>query len=313
MAGMASDGARTGRPLVVGADGSGSALRAVRWAARTAASQGRDLHVVHAYGGVDPSLVADASLWRRYQQDLLEHAREIATRAVGVAHEAAPSVTVTKEVVDGAAAPALLERADDSLLVVGEQGSGGLGGTLVGSVASSVAAHAVGPVVVVRGDEPTDSAAPVVVGVDGSPASDAAIDFAVAAADLASCPLVAVHTWWDPLFDPVTEPLLGWDAIVDDEKRVVAEQLAGRWAAYPDLVVSTVVERTHPSRALLDRARGARLVVVGSRGRGGFIGLLLGSVSRAMVHRAPGPVAVVPPPGGGSRRRAEAGAEVAAR
>ena len=313
MADMSSDGAGTGRPVVVGADGSESALRAVRWAARTAASRGRGLHVVHAYGGVDPSLVADASLWRRYQQDLLDHAREIAARAVAVAHEAAPSVTVTEELVDGAAAPALLERADDALLVVGEQGSGGLGGTLVGSVASSVAAHAVGPVVVVRGDEPTEPAAPVVVGVDGSPASEAAIDFAVVAADLASCPLVAVHTWWDPLFDPVTEPLLGWEAIVDDERRVVAEQLAGRSAAYPDLVVSTVVERSHPSRALLDRARGARLLVVGSRGRGGFTGLLLGSVGRAMVHRAPCPVAVVPPPGGGSGRRAEARAEVAAR
>ena len=233
MADMPSDGAGTGRPVVVGADGSESALRAVRWAARTAASRGRGLHVVHAYGGVDPSLVADASLWRRYQQDLLDHAREIAARAVAVAHEAAPSVTVTEELVDGAAAPALLERADDALLVVGEQGSGGLGGTLVGSVASSVAAHAVAPVVVVRGDEPTEPAAPVVVGVDGSPVSEAAIDFAVVAADLASCPLVAVHTWWDPLFDPVTEPLLGWDAIVNDEKGGwSAEQLAGCLVAY---------------------------------------------------------------------------------
>jgi nucleotide-binding universal stress UspA family protein len=312
MAGMSSDGG-LGRPVVVGADGSESALRAVRWAARTAASRGLGLPVVHAYGGVDPSLVADASMWRRYEQDLLDHAREQASRAVAVAHEAAPSVSVTKELVDGVAAPALLERAADTLLVVGEQGAGGLGGTLVGSVASSVAAHAVGPVVVVRGDEPTEPAAPVVVGVDGSPASDAAIDFAVAAADLARCPLVAVHTWWDPLFDPVTEPLLGWEEIVDDERRVLAEQLAGRRAAYPDLAMSTVVERSHPSQALLDRAHGARLVVVGSRGRGGFTGLLLGSVGRAMVHRAPCPVAVVPPPGRGSGRRAEARAEVAAR
>lgn len=313
MAGMSSDGAGTGRPVVVGADGSESAQRAVRWAARTAASRGRGLHVVHAYGGVDPSLVADASLWRRYQQDLLDHAREIAARAVAVAHEAAPSVTVTQELVDGAAAPALLERANGTVLVVGEQGSGGLGGTLVGSVASSVAAHAVGPVVVVRGDEPTEPTAPVVVGVDGSPVSDAAIDFAVAAADLAGCPLVAIHTWWDPLFDPVTEPLLGWEEIVDEERRALVEQLAGRSAAHPDLAVSTVVERSHPSRALLDHARGARLLVVGSRGRGGFTGLLLGSVGRAMVHRAPCPVAVVPPPGGGPGRRAEAHVEVAAR
>ena len=268
---------------------------------------------MHAYGGVDPSLVADASLWRRYQQDLLDHAREIAARAVAVAHEAAPSVTVTRRWWTARPhRPCSSGRTTPCSWWV-SRGSGGLGGTLVGSVASSVAAHAVAPVVVVRGDEPTEPAAPVVVGVDGSPVSEAAIDFAVVAADLASCPLVAVHTWWDPLFDPVTEPLLGWDAIVDDERRVVAEQLAGRSAAYPNLVVSTVVERSHASRALLDRARGARLLVVGSRGRGGFAGLLLGSVSRAMVHRAPCPVAVVPPPGRGSARRSEARAEVAAR
>ncbi|PVZ06322.1 universal stress protein [Actinomycetospora cinnamomea] len=297
VAATTGDGAAPGRPVVVGADGSESALRAVRWAARAARSTGRGLLVVLAYGGVDPSLVADATIWRRYQQEMLEQAREQARRAAETARAEAPELHVTEELVDGPAAPALLERAGDGLLVVGEQGVGGLGGALVGSVASTVAAHAAGPVVVVRGEVSTEPDAPVVVGVDGSPSSAAAIDFAAAVADAEGCPMIAVHTWWDPLVDTVPQEFLDLDAITADERRVLAEQLAGRSDIHPDLEVSTVVARSRPARSLLEHARGARLLVVGTRGRGGFTGLLLGSVSRAMVHRAPCPVAVVPPPG----------------
>jgi nucleotide-binding universal stress UspA family protein len=301
-------------PVVVGVDGSASALRAVRWAARAAEARGRGLLVVHAYGGVDPSLVVEVELWRRYEQDLVHHANDVLAEAVAAATTVAPSVPVTQELVNGLAAPALLERATiDGLLVVGEQGLSGLDGALLGSVASAVAGHAAGPVVVVRGDEPTEPDAPVVVGVDGSPGGVAAIDFAVAAADAAGCPLVAVHTWWDPFVETVPEPLLARETIDNDERRLLAEQLAGRSADHPDLAVSAVVERSRPSRALLEHARGARLLVVGTRGRGGFAGLLLGSVSRAMVHRAPCPVAVVPAPGGGDRRRVEARERAAAR
>lgn len=300
------DGAAPGRPVVVGADGSESALRAVRWAARAARSTGRGLLVVSAYGGVDPSLVADADIWRRYQQELLDQARVLAGRAVETAEAEAPSLEVVHELVDGPAAPALLERAGDGLLVVGEQGAGGLGGALLGSVASTVAAHAEGPVVVVRGEVATGPDAPVVVGVDGSPASATAIDFAATVADTEGCPLVAVHTWFDPLVDSVPEAFVDLDAITADERRVLSEQLAGRSAIHPDLDVSMVVTRSRAVRELLDRARGARLLVVGTRGRGGFAGLLLGSVSRGLVHRAPCPVAVVPPPG--VRARAHTGA-----
>jgi nucleotide-binding universal stress UspA family protein len=196
--------------------------------------------------------------------------------------------------------------------VVGEQGAGGLGGALVGSVASTVAAHATGPVVVVRGEVATAPDAPVVVGVDGSPTSAAAIDFAAATADAAGCPLVAVHTWWDSLVDTVPEAFIDLDAIADDERRLLAEQLSGRSAIHPDLEVSTVVARARPARSLLEQARGARLLVVGTRGRGGFAGLLLGSVSRAMVHRSPCPVAVVPSPGTRDRAHSDAPAHAAA-
>ncbi|PVZ06825.1 universal stress protein [Actinomycetospora cinnamomea] len=285
-------------PITVGVDGSQAALRAVRWAARAAAAGGRGLRLVLAHVPVDPALLIDVALWRRVQQDLQEGAREHLARAVTAAHDIVPDLAVAEEVVEGPAAPTLLERAGDGLLVVGEHGEGAFGGPVPGSVATAVAAHAAGPVVVVRGEEPTASDAPVVVGVDGSPASTAAIDFAVAAADAAGCPLVAVHTRWDVLVGPELEPLLDWGAISVDERRVLAEQLAGRATTHPDVRVIPVVERSHPSRVLLSRARGARLLVVGTRGRGGFTGLLLGSVSRTMVHRAPCPVAVVPPPGG---------------
>jgi nucleotide-binding universal stress UspA family protein len=284
--------------VVVGVDGSASALRAVRWAARTAASGNRPLRIVCAYAAMNPPLLTDAQMWRRYQPDLTESAHRQIAQAVTVAHDVAPELVVTEELVEGPAAPALLDRAGDGLLVVGEHGAGGLDPPFAGSVATTVAAHATGPVVVVRGIAHTAPDAPVVVGVDGSPASSAAIDVAVAAADAAGCPLVAVHTWWDLRVGPELEPLLDWGAISVEEHRVLAEQLAGRAAAHPDVTVSTVVERSHPSRVLLEHAHGARLLVVGTRGRGGFAGLLLGSVSRAMVHRAPCPVAVVPPPGG---------------
>jgi nucleotide-binding universal stress UspA family protein len=294
---VSDDGGRPagpGGPIVVGVDGSEPAERAVRWAARAAVGQGRGLHLVLAYGGVDPSLVADAQIWRAYQERLLDRARRDAERAAAVAHGVQPDLEVTEELVEGPAAPALLDRAGEGLLVVGARGEANLGEPFAGSVATTVAAHAAGPVVVVRGVEPTAPEAPVVVAVDGSPASTAAIDFAVAAADVADCPLVAVHTWWDLL----VEPLPDRGALEGDEHRVLAEQLAGRCAAHPDVEVSTVVRRAHPSRVILEEARGARLLVVGTRGRGPVVGLLLGSVSRRMVHQAPCPVAVVPPPGG---------------
>ncbi|MDD7967906.1 universal stress protein [Actinomycetospora lemnae] len=290
-------GAGPGGPVVVGTDGSESSLAAVRWAARTAASTGRGLHVVLAYGAVDPTLLADASLWRRYQHEIEAQARHELARAVEAARAEAPAVAVSEELVDGPAAEALMERAGSGLLVVGEQGADGLGGALLGSVASTVASHAEGPVVIVRGTAGPGPDAPVVVGVDGSPASDAAIDFAVAVADAEGRPLVAVHTWSDPLIETVPEAFIDLDAITEDERRVLVEQLSGRSATHPDLQVTTVVTRSRPARALLETARGARLLVVGTRGRGGFAGLLLGSVSRAVVHRAPCPVAVVPPPG----------------
>lgn len=180
-------------------------------------------------------------------------------------------------------------------MVVGDRGLGGFLGLLLGSVAVGLAGHAACPVVVVRGPEApagVDPASPVVVGVDGSPTGEAAVSFAFEWADQRGAPLVALHTWW---VDPMISPMLDWHATTEAETEVLAERLAGWAEKYPDVVVERVVEQRRAADALRELSERAQLVVVGSRGRGGFQGLVLGSVGHALLHHAECPVAVVRP------------------
>jgi nucleotide-binding universal stress UspA family protein len=109
-------------------------------------------------------------------------------------------------------------------------------------------------------------------------------------------PLVAVHTWSDALDDPYLAPVIDWDAVASEEAQQLAERLAGWGEKYPDVLVERLVARGRAAHVLLDRSRGAQLVVVGSRGHGELAGLLLDSVSNALVHGAACPVAVVRTP-----------------
>ena len=173
-------------------------------------------------------------------------------------------------------------------------------GLLVGSVAVALAAHASCPVVVVRWaeGEPSDLASlPVLVGVDRSPTSEAAIEFAFEAAVARRVSLVAVHSWSDMMLDP---EMADWDAIESEERTLLAARLAGWAEKYPDVPVERVVTQDRPAHSLLARAARAQLVVVGSRGRGEFAGWVLRSVSHAVLHRSPCPVAVVRPNTGGT-------------
>jgi nucleotide-binding universal stress UspA family protein len=187
----------------------------------------------------------------------------------------------------------LVEQSRDAeLLVVGDRGHGRIASALAGSVAVGVAAHSACPVVVVRGAEhPSDEQAPIVVGIDGTPLSEAAIAFAFEAAAARRVPLVAVHTWLEPV---VTE-LVDWQSASEEAEEALGERLAGWGAKYPDVPVERVVARTTAARALLDQATLAQLAVVGSRGHGEMVGLLLDSVSNALVHAASCPVAIVRP------------------
>ncbi|MEJ3653277.1 universal stress protein [Actinomycetes bacterium KLBMP 9759] len=293
-------------PVVVGVDGSDEALTAARWAAREAALRGAALRVVHAYGWLPVDEADQLTLTDDVYAVLARAARARLATAVATARDEAPGVSVDGVLMPDYAVPRLVEETGAAqLVVVGHGRQRGLTGVLAGSTALSVSTHARCPVVVVRGDQalPSGSAAdrPVVVGVDGSPLSEAAIPFAFEAAALRGAPLVAVHTWADTSADLSVWPLIDWAAVEVEEQALLAERLAGWSAKFPDITVRRVVRRDRPAAALLEVAAAAQLVVVGSRGRGGFRGLLLGSVGTALIHHGPCPVAIVRPDSGTDR------------
>jgi nucleotide-binding universal stress UspA family protein len=284
-----------GRMVVVGVDGSDSALRAVRWSAAEAARRGVALRIVTAFEWPHGHPVGEVGLGRSYRDIMLDESRRHLAEAAAAAERPADGLEVEQQLVVGFPIPVLAEEARRAqLVVIGDRGLGGVTGLLLGSVATALAAHADSPVVVVRGEDP-DPMAPIVVGVDGSPVSEAALAFAYEAAAARGVPLVAVHSWRDVVVDPAAAPLVDWDAIETDEKALLAEGLAGWSEKYPDVPVQRIVPRDRAAHALVELSRRAQLVVVGSRGRGGFTGLLLGSVSHALLHRAHCPVAVVRP------------------
>lgn len=287
---------KSGLPVTVGVDGSECALRAVRWAAREAENLGCGLVLIHAIGVPDqvtghtlsPTTMMRTELSRRGNK-MLQDAAEVAAETAGVRAET---------LVDDDLPLAALLRAGQQarMLVIGSTGRGGfLSGLVLGSTAVSVAAHAACPVVVVRGRDAQERD-PVVVGVDGSPVSEAALGCAFDEADLRGAPLIAVHVWSD--LDPhlLMSELIDDKSALDAARRLLVERRA-RWGEkHPNVSVEHIVRRDNPRRELLELSQRAQLVVVGSRGRGGVRDLLLGSVSRALIHHAACPVMVVRPP-----------------
>ncbi|WP_086824077.1 universal stress protein [Allokutzneria sp. NRRL B-24872] len=289
------------KPIIVGVDGSTSARHAVRWAAREAASRRAPLHLVHAC--LEITTYTPTRLPRTFEEALRDQGSGHLLVAADLARESAPDVEVQTQLIVGTAAESLVPLSKQAQLVVlGSRGLGGFTSLVVGSVAVSLAAHAHCPVVVVRGsttDSEPPSAGPVVAGVDGSTASDAVLEFAFDEASRSGADLVAVHTWNDHIAENAWAMapyvVLDWVAIEAEAHLVLAERLAGWQEKHPDVAVHRVVSRRTPASALIAEAATASLVVVGSRGRGGLRGALLGSTSQALLHHAPCPVAVVRP------------------
>ncbi|MEN3586046.1 universal stress protein [Streptomyces sp. ZYX-F-203] len=253
--------------VVVGVDGSASSLTAVDQAAREARIRRAGLRVVHA-AGRRPTEDAD-----RMVGDAARHARSVA-----------PEVEVFEVVVVGSPVEVLeTESRTARLVVIGSRGAGGFIGMVLGSTAVSLAAHSRCPVLVARGD-PTGSG-PVVLGVDGSPVGEPAVDFAFTEASLRGSAMTAVHAWL-PEYAPVGSG-------VESAERLLAESLVGHGQEHPDVQVRREVASGETREVLIDRSREAQLVVVGARGRGGFAGMLLGSVSQALLLHAHCPVVVV--------------------
>jgi nucleotide-binding universal stress UspA family protein len=283
--------------VVVGYDGSDTATRAVAWAAVEAASRGRGLVLVHAVmppvtsGGLGVGLPPSLDLIEQLEAQAKDQLESVASTFVGV--------DVTSLVSVGAPSAVLLEASESAdLVVVGSRGRGGFTGLLLGSVGAQVAAHAECPVAVIRTAAPADATG-VVVGIDGSPAAEAALAFAFDVASRREWPLVAVHAWDVPAYDllivpngPVPVPLAD---VADDEVRLTAEVLAGFRTDYPDVEVEERLVRSPAVQALVAASTSAALLVVGTHGHGPAMGALLGSVSHGVLHKAKIPVVVVPP------------------
>ncbi|GLW99106.1 universal stress protein [Microtetraspora sp. NBRC 16547] len=279
-------------PIVVGADGSPAASAAVAWAADDAAKKGAPLRVVHAVYRLPyasppyPIPGLDDALTRAGGQFLLEAERLALGRH--------PDLDVSTRLFEGGPARVLIrEAASASELVVGSRGRGGFTGMLLGSVSTQLAGHAAVPVVVVRPGH-TEAARPeVVVGVDESQECEPALAYAFEQARLRGCLLRAVHGWRLP-----PEIYTGWFVYDLPEMQQLRESLtAGRLAAwrarYTDVSAEVEVICDHPVAALVEAAKNAAVLVVGSHGRGGVGAMVLGSVSRGVLHHARCPVAVV--------------------
>lgn len=271
--------------ILAGYDGSSGSERALSWAAREARSRGNVLTVCHAWAPGFAALPGEPAV------DL---ARQSGERVIAGGLRHAKSLMGPGEVrsllTGGHAAAVLCEHSHDAdMVVVGSRGRGGFAGMLLGSVSWQVAAHAHCPVVVVRGHWRTAGnyvPGPVVVGTDGSAASDAALGFGFEEAALRRAPLLAVCALAD-----APGRLGGNRTLQDDVEQAITRQAK----EHPEVTVLRQVGQGGARAALLAAAHDAQLLVLGSRGRGGIPGMLLGSVSQALLHHAPCPVAIVHP------------------
>ncbi len=276
------------RPVTVGIDGSDSALQAVRWGAAEAVRHRVGLRLVIALERSRTDAAGEG-----LAAVLSDRARQRLAVAAAVAVREAPDVDLEQQLVVGHTLSVLCaEGRRARLVVIGDRGTGL--GLPAGSVAVGLAVQAPCTVVVVHGPPRSESDfRPVVVGVDGSSGSDAVIAFAFEAAASRRVALVVMHTWSDVTVEPEITAQLGWDAMRADARRMLSERLDAWTQKYPDVHVDQMITRDRPAAELLQQAARAQLVVVGAGGRGEFGGLLLGSVSHAVLHRALCPVAVV--------------------
>jgi nucleotide-binding universal stress UspA family protein len=281
--------------IVVGCDGSPSAVEALRWAAREGAVRGWSVTALLAWDYLNQPVRAPEAQFNPKFGDA--EAREVLARTLKEALGDRASL-VQPVVVCDLPARALLEAAEAAdLLVVGARGLGGVRGALLGSVSQQCVHHSKAPVAVVRTPTPA-AASGIVVAIDGSEGSQRALDWALDEARARACTITVVNVW-HPAPSATWAVPAAWPDMTGMQE--AADELIDRALRRADTegVPPTMIERHAVFGtvvdAVLDEARDAQLLVVGSRGRGGFAGLLLGSVSQHLVHHATCPIVVVPP------------------
>lgn len=286
--------------VVVGTDGSQRANKAVEWAADRATARKLPLLVLYVVPELPlPGRTAAAAQihhGKDYVADYLANAQQRVDAVVEQMRNKFEGLDVTGQVVQGNASFVLARASRDAeMVVVGARGEGApLAVKLLGGTSDAVTSHAHGPVAVIGDDASYNPQGPVVVGVDDSPAAKAAAKLAFDAAHLRGVPVIAVNAWDFGPYDAFNAEI--WDQsmaeITQSLTEMVNDLLAEQKAAYPDVPVEIRVVRGRPEVAVVDASKGAGLTVVGSRGRGGFAGLLLGSTSKHVLREAHSPVIV---------------------
>ena len=286
--------------VVVGVDGSEGSLVALRWAAHEAARRAWPLQVVTCGQlplAIEVGMMGVSGFDGSAMDTILKDQEGVNQRAVDLARSLGlgPSVKVGGETILGSPAYALVGAAnEEDLLVVGATGHPGRLSDMLGSVATIVVHRAKCPVVVVHGVLRNDNEIKrIVVGVDGSPGSDQATAWAIEQALRSGAELVLVHAWIYPYAGTRTGVSEPRDDMRLDAMRTLETAMATVVDQVPGLRCSWVISEESAAKAIIDAAVDGDLVVVGSRGRGGFGSLLLGSVSRTVVQHSPCPVAVV--------------------
>lgn len=305
---MTTDDAQPDGAVVVGVDGTPNDEAPLRAAVAQARLHRRPLHLLHATTvGIVPWTPERLARQRALTKACLE---EVAT--------VAPDVEVSSATPVADQAAALVEASRGAWLVVMGAGRlGRVGSVVLGATTGKVASHSQCPVLVVPDGWTGADGAPVVVGVDDAANSRPAVEWAYAEAAARRVPLVAVHAWWweepSPLVDLAADDELDsdndWTALAESRRVMMGEMLAGGRGGYPDVAVRTEIVRGDATAVLEEASGDAQLVVVGTRGRGGFTGLLLGSVSSRALHHSRCPVVVVPSP----QRQARPGIDVSTR
>ncbi|MEV5428220.1 universal stress protein [Streptomyces sp. NPDC052701] len=291
-----SDAVPPDQPIVVGIDDGPDQEEIVRFAAQQAVLWGGRLRVAHVIRSSLPGGLAGGS--QEKDREVRAGAR-LVERYENLARSEFPGLAVAGELPVGHAAAALIERsADAGLLVIGHRGSGGFPRLPLGSVSLQVATHARCPVIVIRpGDTGGRPDSRVVVGADPADDSPRALDFAYQEAGLLGARLEVVHGAYPTGMVPAGPMGMvpsDFEVLDQGPRDFLEKEIARRRDRYSSVQADLRIAHGRPATVLAEAARGAYLLVVGSRGRSGVKRLLLGSVSAEVLHTAECPVAVVP-------------------
>lgn len=285
--------------LLVGIDGSSSALNALSWAVSEAQLRKLPIRLVHAVDDSSAAVGFNPGASESFFEHLNADALRFLHQARDHAHALDPDVQVVMSRVSGHPLAALVELSTDAVLTtLGSTGLNAFSGLVAGSVSVGFAARGHSPVVVTRTSTPSVDG-PIVLGISNSADAEDAIAWAFEEASLRGAELIAVHVWNDiapsHIFWGYRPPDTTGEAPDTQEESLLAQRLAGWQKKFPDVHVRPVVVTGEPAAVLARQSQHARLVVVGSRGRGDAAGLFLGSTSHSLIHHAMCPVLIARP------------------